>query len=108
MNVFRNPAVIIVLILLIVLLFGSRRLPELARSVGQSLKIFKKEVKELKDDDDPRPGHAAGTDPAPGATTGTATGSATGTATIHGTGTRANADAPQPVAGPSDPERTQG
>jgi sec-independent protein translocase protein TatA len=107
-NVFRNPAVIIVLILLVVLLFGSRRLPELARSVGQSLKIFKKEVKELKDDDNPREGTAAGTDAAPGATTGTATGSATGTATIHGTGTRGDADASQPVAGPSDPERTQG
>jgi sec-independent protein translocase protein TatA len=107
-NVFRNPAVIIVLILLVVLLFGSRRLPELARSVGQSLKIFKKEVKELKDDDAPREGTAAGTDAAPGATPGTATGSATGTATIHGTGTRGGADASQPVAGPSDPERTQG
>jgi sec-independent protein translocase protein TatA len=111
-NVFRNPAVIIVLILLVVLLFGSRRLPELARSVGQSLKIFKKEVKELKDDDAPREGTAAGTDAAPGATpgtaTGSATGSATGTATIHGTGTRGGADASQPVAGPSDPERTQG
>lgn len=50
MNILRHPAVIIVLILLVVLLFGSRRLPDLARSVGQSLKIFKKEVKELKDD----------------------------------------------------------
>ncbi|WP_225754527.1 twin-arginine translocase TatA/TatE family subunit [Actinotalea sp. Marseille-Q4924] len=43
---------IIVLVLIILLLFGARRLPELARSVGQSLKIFKSEVKDLNDDND--------------------------------------------------------
>lgn len=42
---------ILILVLIIVLLFGAKRLPELARSVGQSLKIFKKEVTELRDDD---------------------------------------------------------
>jgi sec-independent protein translocase protein TatA len=51
MSLLRHPGFILVLILLIVLLFGSHRLPDLARSVGQSLKIFKKEVKDLREDD---------------------------------------------------------
>ncbi|GAA1856235.1 Sec-independent protein translocase subunit TatA [Myceligenerans crystallogenes] len=41
----------IVLIAIILLLFGSTRLPGLAKSVGQSMKIFKKEISELRDDD---------------------------------------------------------
>lgn len=51
MSILRHPATIVVLILLVVLLFGSNRLPDLARSVGQSLKIFKSEVKDLREDD---------------------------------------------------------
>ena len=74
-----KPWHIIVLVVVILLLFGARRLPDLARSVGQSLKIFKKEVKELNDDgdtttpaaSDPAPGRATGTGPStvPGGTT---------------------------------------
>lgn len=45
---------IVVVLVVIVLLFGANRLPDLARSVGQSLKIFKNEVKELREDDAPR------------------------------------------------------
>ena len=41
-----------VLIVVVLLLFGAKRLPDLAKSVGQSLKIFKKEIKELQEDDD--------------------------------------------------------
>ena len=42
-----------VLIVIVLLLFGAKRLPDLAKSVGQSLKIFKKEIKELQEDDAP-------------------------------------------------------
>ena len=42
---------IIVLVIVIVLVFGSNRLPDMAKSVGQSMKVFKKEIKELRDDD---------------------------------------------------------
>ncbi|MFC8921905.1 Sec-independent protein translocase subunit TatA [Cellulosimicrobium sp. NPDC057127] len=78
MNILRHPATIVVLILLVVLLFGSRRLPDLARSVGQSLKIFKKEVKELRDDDDTPQNGTTSSTTATGTTSGTtATGSAT-------------------------------
>ena len=37
-----------ILILVIVLLFGSKRLPDAARSLGKSMRIFKSEVKELQ------------------------------------------------------------
>jgi sec-independent protein translocase protein TatA len=41
----------LLLILVIVLvLFGAQRLPDLARSLGSSVKEFKKGVNELKDD----------------------------------------------------------
>lgn len=55
---FRNlgaPEIILILVVL-VLLFGAKRLPDAARSLGKSMRIFKAEVKEMgKDDDDPRP-----------------------------------------------------
>lgn len=50
-----KPSHWIVLLLVILLLFGAKRLPDLARGVGQSLKIFKKEIKDLQDDDAPKP-----------------------------------------------------
>ena len=41
----------IVLLVLVLVVFGSSRLPDIAKSVGQSMKVFKKEIKELRDDD---------------------------------------------------------
>lgn len=41
---------LIILIVVVLLLFGANRLPGLAKSLGQSLKIFKKEVSELTED----------------------------------------------------------
>ena len=40
----------LIIILLLVLLFGARRLPDAARSIGRSLRIFKAETKGLVDD----------------------------------------------------------
>ena len=45
---------IIIIALVIVLLFGARKLPEAARGIGRSLRIFKAETKGLRDDDDHR------------------------------------------------------
>ena len=42
----------IVLLVLVLVVFGSSRLPDIAKSVGQSMKVFKKEIKELRDEDD--------------------------------------------------------
>ena len=46
-----TPTHIVVLLVLVLLVFGSSKLPDIARSVGQSMKVFKKEVKELREDD---------------------------------------------------------
>jgi sec-independent protein translocase protein TatA len=46
-----KPWHILVLIIVAVLLFGSKRLPDSARSLGRSLRIFKSEMKELNKDD---------------------------------------------------------
>lgn len=43
---------LIVIVLVIVLLFGARKLPELARGTGQALRIFKDETKGLREDED--------------------------------------------------------
>ena len=47
-----GPPEIILIILVIVLLFGAKKLPELARGSGRALRIFKAETKGLMDDDD--------------------------------------------------------
>ena len=48
--IFDNPVLLVVVLLLVVLLFGAKRLPDAARSIGRSMRIFKSEVKEMKDD----------------------------------------------------------
>ncbi|MFD1211531.1 Sec-independent protein translocase subunit TatA [Arthrobacter sp. GCM10027362] len=50
-RLFDSPWAIIILIIVALLLFGAPKLPGLARSVGQSLRIFKSEVKQMKDED---------------------------------------------------------
>jgi sec-independent protein translocase protein TatA len=46
-----KPWHIIVIVLLLVVLFGAKRLPDAARSLGRSLRIFKAETKNLMEDD---------------------------------------------------------
>jgi sec-independent protein translocase protein TatA len=46
-----KPWHIIVIVALLVLLFGAKRLPDAARSLGRSLRIIKAETKGLIDDD---------------------------------------------------------
>lgn len=36
----------LIILLVVLLLFGARRLPDLARSVGRSMRIFRSEVKD--------------------------------------------------------------
>ena len=43
---FRGPELLI-LVLIVVLLFGAKRLPDAARGIGRSLRIFKAETKGL-------------------------------------------------------------
>ena len=43
----------VIVIAVFVLLFGAKKLPDAARSLGQSMRIFKSEVKEMKTDAKP-------------------------------------------------------
>jgi sec-independent protein translocase protein TatA len=55
MSNFKGWEIIIVLALLL-LLFGAKRLPDAARGLGRSMRIFKAETKGLRDDDGPEDG----------------------------------------------------
>ena len=46
----REPSHILLLLLVLVILFGAKRLPDSAKSLGKSMRIFKSEMKELKDE----------------------------------------------------------
>lgn len=46
-----GPPEIIMILVVLVLLFGAKRLPDAARSLGRSMRIFKSEVKEMRTDD---------------------------------------------------------
>lgn len=50
MNSFA-PWHIVVLLIVGLVLFGSKKLPDSARSLGRSLRIFKSEMKELNNDE---------------------------------------------------------
>jgi len=57
-NTFGLPHLIIILVI-ILLLFGAPKLPGLARSVGQSMKIFRNEIKDPNKDSDAADGKTA-------------------------------------------------
>ncbi|WP_445283763.1 Sec-independent protein translocase subunit TatA [Streptomyces sp. DSM 118148] len=65
---FRNalePWHLLILVAVVVLIFGSKKLPDTARALGKSMRILKSETKALKDDgasNEPRPEP----EPAPG------------------------------------------
>src|SRR5688500_599081 len=50
---------IVIILALLLLLFGAKRLPDTARGLGRSLRILKAETKGLRDDDGPEPATAA-------------------------------------------------
>lgn len=69
---------IALLIVAFILLFGWKNLPNAARSLGQSMRIFKSEVDQMKDKDKDEPS-AASTDMVRGSTSETVAGSPGGT-----------------------------
>jgi TatA/E family protein of Tat protein translocase len=52
MPFLREPSHILLLLIVVIVLFGAKRLPDSARSLGKSLRIFKSEMKEMKKDGD--------------------------------------------------------
>jgi sec-independent protein translocase protein TatA len=65
-DLFDSPWKIAIIAILIIVLFGSRKLPGAARSLGQSMRILKKEMSSLHEDEsDAPPAPATVTEPAP-------------------------------------------
>jgi sec-independent protein translocase protein TatA len=51
-DLFDNPWKILIIAIVIIVLFGSRKLPEAARSLGKSMRILKTEVQGLHEDNE--------------------------------------------------------
>lgn len=47
----REPSHILILLIVILVLFGAKRLPDSARSLGRSMRIFKSEMKEMSSEE---------------------------------------------------------
>ncbi|MGF1663326.1 MAG: Sec-independent protein translocase subunit TatA [Kineosporiaceae bacterium] len=56
-RLFDSPAQLLILLVIILLLFGASRLPNTARQLGRSMRIFKSEMKEMKTEN-PKPERA--------------------------------------------------
>ncbi|MFO7779073.1 MAG: twin-arginine translocase TatA/TatE family subunit [Nitriliruptoraceae bacterium] len=47
-----GPTELVIILVIVLLLFGAKRLPDLAGSIGSSMKEFRKATKDALDDDD--------------------------------------------------------
>ena len=54
-DLFDSPWKILIVAVVIIVLFGSKKLPGAARSLGQSMRILKREVSDLHHDEEPGP-----------------------------------------------------
>ena len=61
-DLFDSPWKVLIVAVVVLVLFGSRKLPDAARSLGRSMRILKAEVSNLHDDETPE---AASQAPAP-------------------------------------------
>jgi sec-independent protein translocase protein TatA len=95
-DLFDSPWKILIVALVIIVLFGSKKLPSAARSLGQSMRILKKEVQGLHEDEpEPRPPGAQPAAQAPAEVTAGASGGPPTTAAA------AAAEASRPARQPS-------
>lgn len=58
MRLFEHPVYLLIVLVIVLLLFGAPKLPGMARSLGQSMRIFKSEVDEMKTDKKPAAGQS--------------------------------------------------
>jgi sec-independent protein translocase protein TatA len=56
-----KPLEIVLILLVVVLLFGAKKLPDAARALGKSARILKSEAKAMKNDGTPGPDAAQST-----------------------------------------------
>jgi sec-independent protein translocase protein TatA len=54
-DLFDSPWKVLIIAALLIVFFGARKLPDAARSLGKSMRILKKEVSGLHDDDETAP-----------------------------------------------------
>jgi sec-independent protein translocase protein TatA len=90
-DLFDSPWKVLIVAVVLIVLFGSKKLPHAARSLGQSMRILKKEVSDLHHDEPATEaqatswGHGRAVGPAPGG---------------PGPSRRADPDPRAPAAGP--------
>lgn len=53
-----QPWHVLILIVVLIALFGAKRLPDAARGIGKSMRIFKAEAKSLRDENEETAGQA--------------------------------------------------
>jgi len=58
-DLFDSPWKILIVAIVIIVLFGSRKLPDAARSLGKSMRILKTEVQGLHEDNEMQTAYAA-------------------------------------------------
>jgi sec-independent protein translocase protein TatA len=63
-DLFDSPWKVLIIAALLIVFFGARKLPYAARSLGQSMRILKREVSGLHDDDETAPSPTAQAAPA--------------------------------------------
>jgi len=54
----KEPSHILILLIVVLILFGAKRLPDSARSLGRSMRIFKSEIKEMNTEEKKSEGEA--------------------------------------------------
>jgi sec-independent protein translocase protein TatA len=50
-DLFDSPWKILIIAVVVLVLFGSRKMPDAARSLGRSMRILKSEIKDMHEDD---------------------------------------------------------
>lgn len=63
-DLFDSPWKILIIAVVVLVLFGSKKLPDAARSLGKSMRILKSEIHELHDDEETKTATTATTAPA--------------------------------------------
>jgi sec-independent protein translocase protein TatA len=51
-DLFDSPLKVLIIAVVVLVLFGSRKMPDAARSLGRSMRILKSEVAKIHDDDE--------------------------------------------------------